>query len=98
MRTNSCRTYMNLQGAPDCDSTHFEGSTSSRFILIHLLSLSEAALTVDQRSVLHFAAESGAAVATAVLLGKAAREFGATVVSQGGLQCCENEIYIYFSP
>ena len=65
--------------------------------MIHLLSLSEAALTVDQRSVLHFAAESGAAVATAVLLGKAAREFGATVVSQGGLQCCENDIYIFLT-
>ena len=32
-------------------------------------SITEAALTVDQRSALHFAAESGAAVATAVLLG-----------------------------
>ena len=62
--------------------------------MIHLLSLSEAALTVDQRSVLHFAAESGAAVATAVLLGKAAREFGATVVSQGACNAVRM-IYIY---
>ena len=79
---------MNLEAAAACDSTsfsrHFEGSTSSSFVSIQLLSFSEAALTVDQRSVLHFAAESGSAVATAVLLGNAAREFGATVVSDRG--------------
>ncbi len=31
---------------------------------------------MDQRSVLHFAAEAGSAVATAVLLGPASKEFG----------------------
>ncbi|CAK9045675.1 Putative membrane protein [Durusdinium trenchii] len=36
----------------------------------------KAALTLDQRSVLHFAAEAGSAVATAVLLGGATKEPG----------------------
>ena len=42
----------------------------------HMISSSEAALTMDQRSALHFAAEAGSAVATAVLLGGASKEFG----------------------
>lgn len=46
----------------------------------------EAALTVDQRSALHFAAESGAAVATAVLLGGASKEFGATAVTWNNVE------------
>lgn len=41
-----------------------------------MISSSEAALTMDQRSALHFAAEAGSAVATAVLLGGASKEFG----------------------
>lgn len=46
----------------------------------------KAALTVDQRTALHFAAESGAAVATAVLLGGASKEFGATAEALNNME------------